>query len=72
MLTGVPLRIRASICPGRRFADVGIWLAMASIMAIFDIRKAKDDDGGEITPPLSFIPGSVRHVASVFMQAGDC
>ena len=44
---------------------------MASIMAVFDIRKAKGDDGGEITPPLSFIPGSVRHVISVLMP-GDC
>ncbi|TFY60472.1 hypothetical protein EVJ58_g5133 [Rhodofomes roseus] len=49
------------ICPGRRFADVSIWLAVANIVAAFDVRKAQDADGKDITPPLAFVPGSVSH-----------
>jgi len=49
------------ICPGRRFADVSVWLAVANIVAAFDIRKARDADGKEITPPLLFVPGAVSH-----------
>ncbi|KAH9834636.1 cytochrome P450 [Rhodofomes roseus] len=49
------------ICPGRRFADSGIWQAMANITATFDICKARDAMGNEITPPGTFTSGLVRH-----------
>ncbi|KAI0720390.1 cytochrome P450 [Fomitopsis betulina] len=45
------------ICPGRRFADTNIWLAMAHLVAIFDIEKARDSEGNEITPPVAFESG---------------
>ncbi|KAH9917085.1 cytochrome P450 monooxygenase [Fomitopsis serialis] len=59
------------ICPGRRFADVSVWLAVANIVAAFDIRKARDAGGKEITPPLSFVPGAVRCLITPRMQATD-
>ncbi|KAH9834641.1 cytochrome P450 [Rhodofomes roseus] len=49
------------ICPGRRFADASIWLAIAAITATVDIRKARDSSGQEITPPCSFTSGAVSH-----------
>ncbi|TFY58709.1 hypothetical protein EVJ58_g6248 [Rhodofomes roseus] len=53
------------ICPGRRFADSGIWQAMANITATFDICKARDAMGNEITPPGTFTSGLVRFQCSI-------
>ena len=49
------------ICPGRFLGDTSVWLAMASIMATFDIRKVRDSAGREVTPPPEFLSGSVRY-----------
>ncbi|KZT03208.1 cytochrome P450 [Laetiporus sulphureus 93-53] len=49
------------ICPGRYLADSSIWLAMATILASFNIAKAKDDKGNVITPTPAFLPGLVNH-----------
>ncbi|KAF8958846.1 cytochrome P450 [Flammula alnicola] len=38
------------VCVGQFFADQQIWLVIASLIATFDIRKAKDEFGKEITP----------------------
>lgn len=45
------------ICPGRHFAEDAIWLAITHIVSIFDIEKAYNADGGEITPAVHFRPG---------------
>ncbi|TFK25347.1 cytochrome P450 [Coprinopsis marcescibilis] len=45
------------ICPGRHFAYASIWLAIASIIYIFDLEKAKDENGNEIDPPGDYDPG---------------
>ncbi|KAF9804495.1 hypothetical protein IEO21_09368 [Rhodonia placenta] len=42
------------ICPGRHFADSEIWLVVACIAATFDITKARDINGSEITPEVAF------------------
>ncbi|KZT02583.1 cytochrome P450 [Laetiporus sulphureus 93-53] len=49
------------ICPGRHLADSTIWLAMTTILACFDISKALDEKGIEITPAASFTATAVRH-----------
>ncbi|KAI0364042.1 cytochrome P450 [Pilatotrama ljubarskyi] len=51
------------ICPGQAFADASIWLAIAHIVALFDIKKAIDDAGNEITPPAEFISGFTSQAA---------
>ena len=38
------------ICPGRYLAYESIWTAVACILAVFDISKAKDSSGNVITP----------------------
>ncbi|EPT01291.1 hypothetical protein FOMPIDRAFT_1120739 [Fomitopsis schrenkii] len=48
---------RRVICPGRRFADISIWLAIASLTATFDISRAKDAMGNDIVPEAKFISG---------------
>lgn len=50
-------------CPGLQFADANIWLALANILAVLDIRKARDASGEEITPVVAFTSGFERHVA---------
>ncbi|PCH39690.1 cytochrome P450 [Wolfiporia cocos MD-104 SS10] len=49
------------VCPGRNFADANVWLAIACITAVFDIRKSRDADGAEITPEAYFSSGFVSH-----------
>ncbi|KZT04888.1 cytochrome P450 [Laetiporus sulphureus 93-53] len=36
------------ICPGRHAADATLWLAISTILAVFRIEKAKDENGCEI------------------------
>jgi cytochrome P450 len=46
-------------CPGKHFAEANVWLAIARIVATFDITRALDDHGEEITPPAAFVDGFV-------------
>ena len=48
------------ICPGQAFADQSLWLAIANIVATFDILKPFDEAGREVTPPAKFRPGFTR------------
>ncbi|KAL1938291.1 hypothetical protein VTO73DRAFT_11742 [Trametes versicolor] len=41
-------------CPGQALADASIWLAIANIVALFDILKPVDKAGMEYTPPAKF------------------
>ncbi|KAM6498922.1 Cytochrome P450 [Amanita muscaria] len=36
------------ICPGRHLADTSVWLMIASVLATFNVFKAKDEHGNEI------------------------
>ncbi|KIL71215.1 hypothetical protein M378DRAFT_154710 [Amanita muscaria Koide BX008] len=36
------------ICPGRHLADASVWLMIASVLATFNISKARDEHGNEI------------------------
>lgn len=42
------------ICPGRYFADRGIWILISGILATFDILPPKDKFGNEYLPELKF------------------
>ncbi|EIW56861.1 cytochrome P450 [Trametes versicolor FP-101664 SS1] len=63
------------VCPGRDFADAGVWLAIASVIALFDIGKSIDAWGNEITPPPEFVSGFVSHpkpfVCAIRPRAGN-
>ena len=48
------------VCPGREFAEASIWIAAAGIISMFDIAKAKDQWGTEITPSADYVSGFVR------------
>ncbi|KAF9077346.1 cytochrome P450 2 Le.CYP2 [Rhodocollybia butyracea] len=39
------------VCGGRHMGDNTVWLAIASVLATLDLRKAKDSEGNEIDIP---------------------
>ncbi|KJA26058.1 hypothetical protein HYPSUDRAFT_64270 [Hypholoma sublateritium FD-334 SS-4] len=49
------------ICPGRHLAMNSAWIAVASILATYDISKAVDDNGSIIEPKVEFTDGLVSH-----------
>ncbi|KIY47199.1 cytochrome P450, partial [Fistulina hepatica ATCC 64428] len=49
------------ICPGRHLANAELFIAVASILSVFDIRPAVDSNGVEILPTLKMTSGIVRH-----------
>ncbi|EDR09464.1 uncharacterized protein LACBIDRAFT_190116 [Laccaria bicolor S238N-H82] len=49
------------ICPGRHLADTSAWSVMANLVAAFNISKALDQKGHEMTPKVEFCTGFVRH-----------
>ncbi|EIW56878.1 cytochrome P450 [Trametes versicolor FP-101664 SS1] len=49
-------------CPGQALADASIWLAIASIIALFDILTPVDKRGKEYTPPAKFTSAFSRIV----------
>ncbi|KAF7800202.1 hypothetical protein EIP86_011449 [Pleurotus ostreatoroseus] len=53
----------SSICVGRHLADASVWIAAASILAAFDIVKAKDEAGREITPLAEMVEAIISHPA---------
>lgn len=54
------------ICPGRHMADATVWLEIASVLAAFDITKAKDDAGMDIEIPGLYSDGFVRYACVRF------
>ncbi|KAF9038255.1 cytochrome P450 [Rhodocollybia butyracea] len=49
------------ICPGLEVAQRTIWLAVASMLACFDLTKACDKDGVEIDPDVNFLDGLISY-----------
>ncbi|TFY78585.1 hypothetical protein EWM64_g5427 [Hericium alpestre] len=49
------------ICPGRFLALSSMWITIASILATFNISKAKDENGNEIEPVDSYTSGMVSY-----------
>lgn len=53
-------QVLSRICPGRQLADQTLWLAIATVLAVLDIHKARGADGNEIVPEASFVSGGIR------------
>lgn len=49
------------VCPGRQLALASVWLACAGALAMFDVCKAKDEAGREITPVPEMTSGTISH-----------
>ncbi|KAI0747871.1 cytochrome P450 [Daedaleopsis nitida] len=48
------------ICPGRFMAQDSMWITMARVCSVFEIKKAVGEDGKEITPAGEYYPGFLR------------
>ncbi|KAL5520723.1 hypothetical protein ACEPAF_2725 [Sanghuangporus sanghuang] len=49
------------VCPGRFFAENSVFIGIASILAVFNIEKALDENGVPITPVEDYTSNIVRH-----------
>ncbi|KAF8478751.1 cytochrome P450 [Gautieria morchelliformis] len=49
------------ICPGRYMADNSVFIAIASILKVFDITPARDGSGNEIPVLAAFTSGFMSH-----------
>ena len=49
------------ICPGRHFVYATIYIATSSVLSVFNVTKAKDENGNEIPVKVAIAPdrGSV-------------
>ena len=51
--------IRYRICPGRHLASATVWLTIATVLALFDIRRKKDASGRDTPIESDFTSGTV-------------
>ncbi|KDR84295.1 hypothetical protein GALMADRAFT_205982 [Galerina marginata CBS 339.88] len=56
------------ICPGAHLAEMSLFLNMASILAVFNISKAVDDNGLEKEPEIEWTSGTTRHLKAFECQ----
>ncbi|KAF5365441.1 hypothetical protein D9758_010873 [Tetrapyrgos nigripes] len=47
------------VCAGQDFVVFTMWMAIASILACFNVTRAVDEDGNEIDPSLEYTSGTV-------------
>ena len=50
------------ICPGKELAQSMLFINIAMALAVFDIRKAVDNNGREIEPICEYTPGTISYV----------
>ncbi|KZV87610.1 hypothetical protein EXIGLDRAFT_620431, partial [Exidia glandulosa HHB12029] len=48
-------------CPWTMLTDAFVALTVTSILSVFDIERARDDDGNEVIPELKFDDGLRSH-----------
>jgi len=53
-----------SICPGRFMADATLWISIACILTVFDIRPGKDKDGNPVKVKADFESGMIWYVTT--------
>ncbi|KZT21367.1 cytochrome P450 [Neolentinus lepideus HHB14362 ss-1] len=56
------------VCPGRHVADAAIWAAIALILAVFDVKKAKDKVGNDIDVPEVYNDGLTSQPSVIPVQ----
>lgn len=49
------------VCPGRHLVNASTFIAYATLLALFEFKKAIDEDGKIIEPEMQFLPGFVSH-----------
>lgn len=57
------------ICPGRELAQASIFVACATLLALFDVRRAKDEYGREVEVKVEYSSGLLRCVCLLFCES---
>ncbi|KAF8990310.1 cytochrome P450 [Cyathus striatus] len=60
-ISDLPFGFGRRICPGRHMASATVWLTIATVLTVFNIRKAKDDHGNEIPVSGVYTDEAVSH-----------
>lgn len=55
-------------CPGRQLAEASLFIIVASLAAVFDIKPAKDASGQEVPVRDEFTSGFVRFVVCLYYE----
>lgn len=55
-------------CPGIHLAKASMFIMLATFIALFDLEKAKDKDGNEISVRVEHTDGLVRYVVQVVQE----
>ena len=50
------------ICPGKKFAEASLFVAVASILFLFQVKKVRDEHGNEIDPVYEVTDSTLRYV----------
>ncbi|KAJ3473489.1 hypothetical protein NLI96_g12978 [Meripilus lineatus] len=50
-------------CPGQHLAEASIWIVLATLLAVFDIRPIQDEYGNDVIPPEEFHNSLTSHPA---------
>ena len=56
------------VCPARYMARDALWIAIASILATFNISKARDEEGNETEPTDEYTSGFISCVSGIHQQ----
>ncbi|EEB89699.1 hypothetical protein MPER_12175, partial [Moniliophthora perniciosa FA553] len=57
------------VCPGRHFAGLSLWHAMACVLATLEICPAKDESGKVVLPNVEFTEGLTSQTAPYTFEA---
>jgi cytochrome P450 len=47
-------------CPGSHLAQASLFLSIAQTLALFDIKRTRDQSGNEVVPSAEWITGTIR------------
>lgn len=54
------LTSRIRVCAGRHVGEASVWVNIVSILAVYDIKKAKDPDGSEVPVQVGVTDALIR------------
>lgn len=52
--------MRVRMCPGRHIVDMTLWIFVASVVSVLDVRRAKDKLGNDVPLDCEFTGALVR------------
>lgn len=60
-----------NLCLGLNLAEVSLFTACVMTLAVFNISKAVEENGVEITPPIDYTSGTITYVIIFIVGCGS-